>query len=76
MRPILFEDIAGELTDGYSLFHRITSKHDEHECFAWQTGIHDFAKWLDNNNYKVVQLPAIVIQLPVLFRKSNKDHES
>lgn len=47
-----FEEIDIGLTDGASLFHRITYKHDE-DCLAWQKGIHDFAKWLTDNNFIV-----------------------
>ena len=39
-----FENIAENLTYGYSIFHKITSKHTEEECIGWQKGIREFAE--------------------------------
>jgi hypothetical protein len=54
MKYETFTEIANDLKDGNSIFHRITSKHEENDCFAWQQAIEDFAKWLDDHGYVVV----------------------
>jgi hypothetical protein len=58
MKYETFTEIADDLKNGYSVFHRITSKHDKDDCFAWQKGIEDFAKWLDENGYIVANKPS------------------
>ena len=52
-----FTEISQDLTEGRSIFHLIDSKHDEKDCYAWQQGVHDFGKWLDEKGFIVVEPP-------------------
>lgn len=52
-----FVEIGNAVTDGYSMFHRITYQHPEEECIGWQRGIDNFCEWLDEEGYFVVKVP-------------------
>ena len=52
-----FVEIGDAVTDGYSIFHRITYKHPKEECIGWQRGIDNFCEWLDEEGYLVVNVP-------------------
>ena len=52
-----FVEIGDDVTDGYSMFHKITYKHPEEECIGWQRGIDNFCEWLDENGFAVVEVP-------------------
>ena len=52
-----FAEIAESCTSGYSIFHRVTYKHPEDECLAWQKGINNLCEWLDKEGYIVVNIP-------------------
>lgn len=48
--PENFTILAETLTYGMSEFHQ-KSEHRPEECLAWQHGVLEFAKWLDDHNY-------------------------
>jgi hypothetical protein len=50
-----FYELSRMLTGGMAIFHLIYSKHDDKDCFAWQQGVHDFARWLDENGFEITR---------------------
>lgn len=57
-----FEEIARDFTHGNHWTHRL-SDHTSEECFAWQHGVHEFAKWLDAVGVKIIENPEIFDEL-------------
>ena len=57
-----FSEIAEHFVDGNSITHRING-HTADECIPWQTGIKDFAAWLDNVGLSLLQNPDIYDKL-------------
>jgi len=53
-----FEEIAEEFKDGEHWTHKL-SDHIPDECFAWQHGVIEFAKFLDACGVKIIQNPEI-----------------
>ena len=49
-----FEEIAESFRDGYSYTHQL-SNHSNDECFAWQHGVIEFAKFLDQIGLKLTE---------------------
>ena len=57
-----FEEIADHFRTGESWTHQL-SDHTSDECFAWQQGVMEFGKWLDNAGLKIIQNPEIYKEL-------------
>jgi hypothetical protein len=48
-----FTEIAEHFTDGECIFH-VASEHSPDDCYGWQTGVLEFAKFLDGVGLKLV----------------------
>lgn len=53
-----FEELADAMTDGNGILHHFNCHSDKESfykdhCFAWQSGVKDFAEWLDHIGVKV-----------------------
>jgi hypothetical protein len=57
-----FTEIAKDFTDGNSITH-VLSDHEQKDCFAWQHGVHEFAKWLDSEGLKIISNPDVYSKL-------------
>ena len=57
-----FAEIAEHFTDGECWTHKL-SKHSAADCLAWQAGVQEFGKWLDEVGLKMLADPNIYDQL-------------
>jgi len=53
-----FNEIAEDFKDGEHWTHKL-SDHTTDDCFAWQHGVAEFAKFLDACGVKIIQNPDI-----------------
>ena len=53
-----FSEIADDFTSGYHWTH-VCSDHSSDECFPWQHGVDEFAKFLDTCGVKIIANPDI-----------------
>ena len=53
-----FEELGEAFRDGEHWTHQL-SKHTPDECFAWQHGVMEFAKWLDTAGVRIIANPEI-----------------
>ena len=49
-----FEEIANDFKDGEHWTHQL-SDHTSDDCFAWQHGVSEFAKFLDACGVKIIK---------------------
>lgn len=57
-----FEEIAEDFVDGDHWTHRL-SDHTNNECFAWQHGVAEFAKFLDAFGVEMISNPEVYEKL-------------
>ena len=57
-----FSEVAEDFVTGEYWTHSL-SPHSSSECFGWQKGVQEFAKWLDSSGAKILENPEIYEKL-------------
>ena len=57
-----FSEMAEDFRAGEHWTHQL-SDHTSDDCFAWQHGVMEFAKWLDEVGVKIIENPEIYAKL-------------
>lgn len=67
-----FSEMADDFKNGDYLTHKC-SDHTPAECFPWQHGVTEFAKWLDACGVRIIQNPEVYETLWDSFSRYKPD---